>query len=47
MFRWVNTASTPGAFSATEVSIDTVRPFAMVLETIAACVASASGISAV
>jgi len=29
------------------VSIDTVRPFAMVLETIAACVASASGISAV
>jgi hypothetical protein len=31
ILRWVNTASTPGAFSAAVVSIDTVRPFAMAL----------------
>jgi hypothetical protein len=31
MFLWVSTISTPGAFSAALVSIDTVRPFATVL----------------
>jgi hypothetical protein len=31
MFLWVSTASTPGAFSAAAVSIETVRPLAIVL----------------
>jgi hypothetical protein len=47
MLRWVSTASTPGARPAALVSIDIVRPFAIVLWTIAACATPASAISAV
>ena len=47
ILQCVRIVSTPGAFSAFVVSIDNVRPFAIVLWTIAACTAPASAMSAV
>src|SRR5271166_5904661 len=47
MLWWVSTVSTPGACSAAVVSIDMIRPLAMLLWTIAAWAAPGTEISAV